>query len=153
MTKELSFFTKHFEETALLGEKLAKIVSPGDLIFLQGDLGSGKTTYMRGFLRGLDFMGKVKSPSYTLLEQYCLKLTINHFDLYRFKDQNEWEDAGFNEFINNTDVNVIEWPEKAINVIPQSDLTVGFSYKNEDSRNISIISNTLRGKECIDLLS
>ena len=106
MTKELSFFTKHFEETALLGEKLAKIVSPGDLIFLQGDLGSGKTTYMRGFLRGLDFMGKVKSPSYTLLEQYCLKLTINHFDLYRFKDQNEWEDAGFNEFINNTDVNV-----------------------------------------------
>ena len=153
MTKELSFFTKHFEETALLGEKLAKIVSPGDLIFLQGDLGSGKTTYMRGFLRGLDFMGKVKSPSYTLLEQYCLKLTINHFDLYRFKDQNEWEDAGFNEFMNNTDVNVIEWPEKAINVIPQSDLTVGFSYKNEDSRNISIISNTLRGKECIDLLS
>ena len=153
MTKELSFFTKHFEETALLGEKLAKIVSPGDLIFLQGDLGSGKTTFMRGFLRGLDFMGKVKSPSYTLLEQYCLKLTINHFDLYRFKDQNEWEDAGFNEFINNTDVNVIEWPEKAINVIPQSDLTVGFSYKNEDSRNISIISNTLRGKECIDLLS
>ena len=153
MTKELSFFTKHFEETALLGEKLAKIVSPGDLIFLQGDLGSGKTTYMRGFLRGLDFMGKVKSPSYTLLEQYCLKLTINHFDLYRFKDQNEWEDAGFNEFINNTDVNIIEWPEKAINVIPQSDLTVGFSYKNEDSRNISIISNTLRGKECIDLLS
>lgn len=153
MTKELSFFTKHFEETALLGEKLAKIVSPGDLIFLQGDLGSGKTTYMRGFLRGLDFMGKVKSPSYTLLEQYCLRLTINHFDLYRFKDQNEWEDAGFNEFMNNTDVNVIEWPEKAINVIPQSDLTVGFSYKNEDSRNISIISNTLRGKECIDLLS
>ena len=153
MTKELSFFTKHFEETALLGEKLAKIVSPGDLIFLQGDLGSGKTTFMRGFLRGLDFMGKVKSPSYTLLEQYCLKLTINHFDLYRFKDQNEWEDAGFNEFMNNTDVNVIEWPEKAINVIPQSDLTVGFSYKNEDSRNISIISNTLRGKECIDLLS
>lgn len=153
MTKELSFFTKHFEETALLGEKLAKIASPGDLIFLQGDLGSGKTTFMRGFLRGLDFMGKVKSPSYTLLEQYCLKLTINHFDLYRFKDQNEWEDAGFNEFMNNTDVNVIEWPEKAINVIPQSDLTVGFSYKNEDSRNISIISNTLRGKECIDLLS
>ena len=153
MTKELSFFTKHFEETALLGEKLAKIASPGDLIFLQGDLGSGKTTFMRGFLRGLDFMGKVKSPSYTLLEQYYLKLTINHFDLYRFKDQNEWEDAGFNEFMNNTDVNVIEWPEKAINVIPQSDLTVGFSYKNEDSRNISIISNTLRGKECIDLLS
>ena len=135
MTKELSFFTKHFEETALLGEKLAKIASPGDLIFLQGDLGSGKTTFMRGFLRGLDFMGKVKSPSYTLLEQYYLKLTINHFDLYRFKDQNEWEDAGFNEFMNNTDVNVIEWPEKAINVIPQSDLTVGFSYKNEDSRN------------------
>ena len=70
MTKELSFLTKDADETALLGEKLAKIIKPSDLIFLQGDLGSGKTTFMRGFLRGLNFTGKVKSPSYTLLEQY-----------------------------------------------------------------------------------
>ena len=61
MTKELSFLTNDANETALLGEKLAKIVRSGDLIFLQGDLGSGKTTYMRGFLRGLNFTGEVKS--------------------------------------------------------------------------------------------
>ena len=129
MTKELSFLTNDANETALLGEKLAKIVRTGDLIFLQGDLGSGKTTYMRGFLRGLNFSGKVKSPSYTLLEQYELELTINHFDLYRFKDKREWDDAGFSEFINNNDVNVIEWPEKADEMIPISDLTIFFTFR------------------------
>ena len=153
MTKELSFLTNDANETALLGEKLAKIVRSGDLIFLQGDLGSGKTTYMRGFLRGLNFKGKVKSPSYTLLEQYELELTINHFDLYRFKDQREWDDAGFSEFINSNDVNVIEWPEKADDMIPSSDLTIFFTFLNEKKRKIVIEGNSSRGRKCIDLLS
>jgi tRNA threonylcarbamoyladenosine biosynthesis protein TsaE len=153
MTKELSFLTKDADETALLGEKLAKIIKPSDLIFLQGDLGSGKTTFMRGFLRGLNFTGKVKSPSYTLLEQYELELTINHFDLYRFKDQREWDDAGFNEFINSNDINVIEWPEKAVDVIPISDLTIFFAYLDDKKRNIVITGNSSRGRQCIDLLS
>ena len=153
MTKELSFLTNDANETAFLGEKLAKIVRSGDLIFLQGDLGSGKTTYMRGFLRGLNFTGKVKSPSYTLLEQYDLELTINHFDLYRFKDQREWDDAGFNEFINGNDVNVIEWPEKAVDVIPISDLTIFFTYLDDIKRKIVIAGNSSRGRQCIDLLS
>jgi tRNA threonylcarbamoyladenosine biosynthesis protein TsaE len=153
MTKELSFLTNDANETALLGEKLAKIVRSGDLIFLQGDLGSGKTTYMRGFLRGLNFTGKVKSPSYTLLEQYELELTINHFDLYRFKDQREWDDAGFCEFINNNDVNVIEWPEKADDVIPISDLTIFFTFLDEKKRKIVFEGNSSRGRKCIDLLS
>jgi len=153
MTKELSFLTNDANETALLGEKLAKIVRTGDLIFLQGDLGSGKTTYMRGFLRGLNFTGKVKSPSYTLLEQYELELTINHFDLYRFKDKREWDDAGFSEFINNNDVNVIEWPEKADDLIPISDLTIFFNFLDEKKRKIVIEGNSSRGIKCIDLLS
>ncbi len=153
MIKELSFLTNDANETALLAEKLAKIVKPRDLIFLQGDLGSGKTTYMRGFLRGLNFTGKVKSPSYTLLEQYYLELTINHFDLYRFKDQREWDDAGFNEFINGNDVNVIEWPEKAVDVIPISDLTIFFTYLDDKKRKIVIEGNSSRGRQCIDLLS
>ena len=153
MTKELSFLTKDADETALLGEKLAKIIKSSDLIFLQGELGSGKTTFMRGFLRGLNFTGKVKSPSYTLLEQYELELTINHFDLYRFKDQREWDDAGFNEFINSNDINVIEWPEKAVDVIPISDLTIFFAYLDDKKRNIVITGNSSRGRQCIDLLS
>lgn len=153
MTKELSFLTNDANETALLGEKLAKIVRSGDLIFLQGDLGSGKTTYMRGFLRGLNFKGKVKSPSYTLLEQYELELTINHFDLYRFKDRREWDDAGFSEFINSNDVNVIEWPEKADDMIPISDLTILFTFLDEKKRKIVIEGNSSRGRKCIDLLS
>lgn len=153
MKKELSFFTKDFKETMGLGKKIAKIICPGDLIFLQGDLGSGKTTFMRGLLTGLDFSGKVKSPSYNLLEQYDLNFTINHFDLYRFKTQNEWDDAGFNEFINNVDINIIEWPEKAIDSIPQADLAFLFKYQETNSRHITVHSNTSRGEQCIDFLS
>ena len=153
MANELSFLTNNYSETALLGKRLSKVIEAGDLIFLKGDLGSGKTTFMRGVLRGLDFNGKVKSPSYTLLEQYNLKLDINHFDLYRFKSQNEWDEAGFNEFIDNFYVNFIEWPEKAIDLIPEADITIVFSHINIDTRKIMIMSNSDRGVKCIKALS
>ena len=153
MANELSFLTNNYSETALLGKRLSKVIEAGDLIFLKGDLGSGKTTFMRGVLRGLDFNGKVKSPSYTLLEQYNLKLDINHFDLYRFKSQNEWDEAGLNEFIDNFYVNFIEWPEKAIDVIPEADITIVFSHINIDTRKIMIMSNSDRGVKCIKALS
>lgn len=153
MTKELSFYTNNSDETLSLGRKFADTISAGCLIFLDGELGTGKTTFMRGFMRGLGFLGKVKSPSYCLLEQYTLDLTINHFDLYRFKSSSEWEDAGFNEFINSTDVNVIEWPEKAIDVLPTPDLTVFFTYIQQGGRSIKFKSLSSRGEKCIDILS
>jgi len=155
MTKELSFLTNNSVETLALARRYSDIICPGDLIFLDGELGAGKTTFVRGMMRGLGFLGKVKSPSYSLMEQYVLNFTINHFDLYRFKSASEWEGAGFSEFINKTDVNLIEWSEKALDALPTPDLIIFFTYTDQDGsdgRNVRFKSLTSRGEQCIDLL-
>lgn len=114
--------------TLQFGYAFARAIQPGVCIFLQGNLGAGKTTFVRGFLQGLGFKGKVKSPTYTLLESYEISqengliLTVNHFDLYRFNDDEEWEAAGFREAFNPQSVCLIEWPEKAIHTLPKPDI-------------------------------
>jgi tRNA threonylcarbamoyladenosine biosynthesis protein TsaE len=100
--------------TARLGEALASGVAPGRVLHLKGDLGTGKTTLVRGLLRGLGHEGRVKSPSYALLEPYSLSsLNFYHFDFYRFKDRSEWLSSGFREYFNPDSVCVVEWPERA----------------------------------------
>ena len=87
--------------TLLLGAQFAQVLHPGLVIFLNGDLGAGKTTLARGILRGLGYQGKVKSPTYNLVELYKIsKLYLYHFDFYRFEEPTEWEDAGFREYFN-----------------------------------------------------
>jgi len=116
--------------TMAFGGQLAAAIVPGCCVFLQGDLGAGKTTLSRGLLRGLGYAGKVKSPTYTLLESYDinrengLAFVINHFDLYRFTDEEEWEAAGFREAFNAQSVCLIEWAEKAEHCLPTPDLTI-----------------------------
>ena len=84
------------EATLALGAALAKGALPGRVLFLSGDLGAGKTTLVRGLLRALGWTGRVKSPTYTLVELYALsRLNLYHFDFYRFKDREEWVSSGF----------------------------------------------------------
>lgn len=114
--------------TLQFGHAFARVMQPGVCFFLQGNLGAGKTTFVRGFLAGLGFHGRVKSPTYTLLESYEISqengliLNVNHFDLYRFNDDEEWEAAGFREAFNAQSVCLIEWPEKAENILPKPDI-------------------------------
>lgn len=149
MAIEKTIFLKDLAETKELGKEISTFLRRGDLIYLKGDLGSGKTELVRAILEGLGFDGRVKSPSYSLFEQYSLKFTINHFDLYRFKSSQEWDDCGFNEFINENDVTIIEWPEKSQNTLPIPDIEFHFSYNDDISRNLIIKGKTERGIECI----
>ena len=116
--------------TLQFGQAMAQAIKPGVCVFLQGNLGAGKTTFVRGFLEGLGFHGKVKSPTYTLLESYEISqengliVTVNHFDLYRFNDDEEWEAAGFREAFNPQSVCLIEWPEKAAHTLPTPDIEI-----------------------------
>ena len=120
------------------------------LIYLSGDLGSGKTSFARSLINQLGFDGAVKSPSYSLVEQYTIdSFTVNHFDLYRFKSSEEWYEAGFNEFINERNVNLIEWPEKGHPYLPISDLIINFYYVSSEKRKVLITVNTEKGAECI----
>jgi tRNA threonylcarbamoyladenosine biosynthesis protein TsaE len=153
MSKEKSFKLKNADETLDIGFRFSKIIDKNLLIFLKGNLGAGKTTFVRGLIHGLGFQGRVKSPSYSLFEQYLLKFTVNHFDLYRFKSSDEWIDAGFNEFINGHDVNLIEWPEMAENVLPSADIILNFEHTENDSRELIVISLSDKGNECLSRLN
>ena len=120
--------TCHLESepiTLTFGAEIATILRPGLIIFLKGDLGAGKTTLARGILRGLGHEGKVKSPTYNLVELYKIsRLYFYHFDFYRFIDPIEWEEAGFREYFNENSICLVEWPEKAEKLLPIADIQI-----------------------------
>lgn len=111
--------------TLRLGAALAGGIGPGRVLHLSGGLGAGKTTLVRGLLRALGHTGRVKSPTYPLVELYSLsRLHLYHFDFYRFKDRTEWHDSGFREFFNAQSACVVEWPERAGGLLAPPDLSI-----------------------------
>ncbi len=149
---EPSLFLANEEATLAYGRRLAQIVEPGLYIALCGDLGSGKTTLTRGMLRGLGYPGKVKSPTYTLVELYKLsRLNLYHFDFYRFNDPQEWVDAGFREHFHSDNVCLVEWPERVGNLLPAPDLKISLR-EDGDGRSIGIVAETEHGKSCLKRL-
>ena len=138
--------------TSAFGARLARILRPGLLLYLHGDLGSGKTTLERGLLRALGFEGRVKSPTYTLVELYTVsRLNLYHFDFYRFREPEEWRDAGFNEYFNDASVCLVEWPEKAAGLLPPADLDLALEFAG-DGRDLSVHAGTESGKACLNAL-
>ena len=116
-------------------------------VYLDGDLGCGKTTFVRGFLRAIGFQGNVKSPTYTLLETYLSgSLNILHFDLYRFNHPSEWEEAGFDEYMQEKTLCFIEWPSQGEDFIPEKDITLSFVVSNE-GRKCRITPNSIYGQK------
>jgi tRNA threonylcarbamoyladenosine biosynthesis protein TsaE len=138
--------SEHFDcqnetEMLALGATLAARLSPGKLIFLQGELGAGKTTLVQGVLRGLGYEQSVKSPTFTLVESYELRdFTAHHFDLYRITHYDELETLGFRDYVSRENVCLIEWPEKASGYLPTPDILVTITYQNTQ-RHIQIESN------------
>src|SRR5512145_1675729 len=118
-----SFKLADVDATLHLGEALAAGGRPGRVLFISGDLGAGKTTLVRGLLRGLGHPGRAKSPTYALVEPYSFpSLDLYHFDFYRFKDRSEWLSSGFREYFNPQAFCVVEWPEKAGELLGTPDL-------------------------------
>src|SRR5688500_4239512 len=123
------------EATLRLGEALAAGVAPGGVLFISGDLGAGKTTLVRGLLKGLGYAGRAKSPTYALVEPYMLSsLDLYHFDFYRFKDRSEWLYSGFREHFNPGSVCIVEWPEKAGDLLAPPDVQIRLDFDGEARR-------------------
>ncbi|MGC2456459.1 MAG: tRNA (adenosine(37)-N6)-threonylcarbamoyltransferase complex ATPase subunit type 1 TsaE [Gallionellaceae bacterium] len=138
--------------TMAFAKRLANCLKPGLVIYLQGDLGSGKTTLVRAMLHSLGYSGKVKSPTYTLVEQYEVAgLHLRHFDLYRFHDEAEWETAGLQDEFNGRNICLIEWPEKAMGLAPAADLQISLGILPE-GRTVKIHASTRTGRECLSNL-
>ncbi len=127
------------------GSLLASYCRQGLVIYLQGPLGAGKTTFARGFLRGLGYSGKVKSPTYTLVEEYSLQdRNCFHFDLYRLADPEELEFMGIRDFTLEQDILLVEWPDKGQGFLPEADLLIDISYR-ETARTVQILAKTEKG--------
>ena len=139
----ISLHLANEDATLNVGRQLAAYLRPGLTIFLEGDLGAGKTTLVRGVLRGLGFDGRVKSPTYTLVESYSISsLYLYHFDLYRFKHEQEWLDAGFNELFNERNICFVEWPERARGLLPDADVVIKLAIEG-DGRRVTITSEKI----------
>jgi len=120
-------------------------------IELRGDLGAGKTTLVRHLLRALGVQGRVKSPTYAVVEPYELpSLNVWHFDFYRFSDPREWEDAGFRDIFASPGLKLAEWPDKAAGFIPQADLIIHLEAMDEDVREVVLTAQTPTGQALLN---
>ncbi len=135
-----------------LGAALAARLEPGMLLALRGELGAGKTTLVRGLLRALGYAGRVKSPTYALVEVYELsRLSLYHFDFYRFHDPSEWIEAGFRDMFNGRNICLVEWPERARGQLPPPDLEIALEIA-EPGRTATLTASSPAGERLLAAL-
>ncbi|GAA6204783.1 MULTISPECIES: tRNA (adenosine(37)-N6)-threonylcarbamoyltransferase complex ATPase subunit type 1 TsaE [Thalassotalea] len=152
-THRCSFSLVDEQATVAMGKQIAKIVkselNQGIVVYLNGDLGAGKTTITRGFVQGMGHVGHVKSPTYTLVEPYDLvNWQVYHFDLYRLADPEELEFMGIRDYFNENCCCFIEWPEKGNGLLANADITINMAYQGEQ-RLVEFQSHNTLGKNLL----
>ncbi len=143
------------EETHQLAKLIKSCIDLPIIISLNGDLGAGKTTLVREIILAYNVAGRVKSPTFTLLEEYQIgnEAKILHFDLYRFASADEWIDLGFDELLQGRKfIAFIEWAEKALELLPHIDWSISLVVIDEYTRNLTIQAQTQIGEECLKKL-
>jgi len=124
------------QETILLGEQFASFIEKGDVFAFVGELASGKTTFIKGVLKGLGFEKPVTSPTFTLVNEYDAKFPVIHIDCYREDELERWIKLGVNDYLSEENVVIIEWADKMQSLLPENTIQVHFSHKNINSREI-----------------
>lgn len=148
----LRFEAPTLADTEALAARLAAHLRAGDVVFLRGDLGAGKTAFAAGALRALGYRGAVKSPTFTLVEPYELAaFTLYHFDLYRLQDAAELELLGVRDYFAGEAVCLVEWPERGTGVLPPPDIDIAI-VSNGDRRTLSMTAVSPRGEAVLQLL-
>lgn len=140
-------------DTATFAQRLSKLPQLRNAYLeLHGDLGAGKTTFVRHLLRALGVVGRIKSPTYAVVEPHegAGGLSIWHFDFYRFSDPREWEDAGFRDLFAAAGLKLAEWPEKAASVLPSADLSLTLDVSPHETRRVTLRGFTPLGLELLE---
>ena len=150
----MRYVTHSSKETRSLGEELSKLLRPGDVLALYGDMGAGKSELTRGIARGLQIDGPIASPTFTILQAYDTgRLPLYHFDWYRITDPDELYEIGAEEYLYGSGVAVVEWPERAPHMLPEAYLQITIAYgAGENERVIEIspvgsFANAFPGKD------
>jgi tRNA threonylcarbamoyladenosine biosynthesis protein TsaE len=166
---ELKLDCKTEDDTRQCAERFAHQLStltPQDSLFiaLHGDLGAGKTTFVRHLLQAMGVTGRIKSPTYAIVESYDINnvlgknamnanLNLWHFDFYRFNDPQEWEEAGFRDIFASKGIILAEWPEKAESNLPMPDIAIIIVANMDDTRTITVKANNAASQKIIATLS
>lgn len=149
MTDMLSVFLADGAATERFGARLARCLPVGAVVFLEGDLGAGKTTLARGFLRALGHTGAVRSPTYTLVEPYeTASGPVYHFDLYRLADPEELEFMGVRDFFGGEARCLVEWPVRGAGWLPAPDLTLRLE-REGTGRRLTLQAATPAGRQAL----
>jgi tRNA threonylcarbamoyladenosine biosynthesis protein TsaE len=140
--------------TERFGARLGPLLAGGMVVTLRGELGSGKTTLVRGVLRARGVEGSIKSPTYTLVEHYPVSsLYFYHFDFYRLASSNEWDDTGVAEYFRHDSVCLVEWPERVAGLLAAPDLALSLSHARDGGRDLRAEAYTEEGERCLTALA
>ena len=133
----MTVFTKSEAETEAAGENLAGRLLPGDVVAMYGDLGAGKTAFVRGLARGLGYSGRVSSPTFTIVNEYEGTIPVFHFDMYRLKSSDELFEIGWEDYLDRNGVCAVEWSENAEDAFPRDVIKVEIKKLGEKDREIA----------------
>ena len=139
-------------EMIALGAKVAVVLQGNEVIYLRGELGAGKTTFVRGLLNAMGYSGNVKSPTYTLIEPYLINdRDVYHFDLYRINDPEELETMGIRDYCDGKSICLFEWPEQGNDVLPTADIILTLTH-SDPGREVNIESRSSHGEDILNQL-
>jgi len=138
MLENFEYISENENATIQLGVKFSKQLKQGDVIGFNGDLGTGKTTFIKGVLLGLNYKEIVTSPTFTLINEYDAIYKILHIDFYREKNIQRWKNIGFEEIINNDNIVLIEWSNLIPDLLPKKINILNFTHIEKNKRKISI---------------
>lgn len=132
------FSSKSTAETESIGEKAANYLTPGMVIAMRGDLGAGKTAFVRGLARGMGLRARVTSPTFAIVNEYLGEIPLYHFDMYRLTSSEDLFDIGWEDYIRSGGVCVVEWSEIVEDAIPEDAVSVIIRHMGETEREITI---------------
>jgi|TARA_B100000945_G_C20102969_1_gene466758 tRNA threonylcarbamoyladenosine biosynthesis protein TsaE len=131
--------TNNADETIKLGEQFSNFIELGDVFAFEGELASGKTTFTKGILKGLDFKKPVTSPTFTLVNEYDAKLSIIHIDCYREDEVDRWIHLGISDYFSSQNIVIIEWAERITRLLPQNTIRINFNHQGKNKREIILL--------------
>ena len=149
----MNLSTHNHEETLAFGERFGRLLQGGDIVLLFGELGAGKTTLTQGICRGLGIKEKyIRSPTFTLINEYQGNYPVYHIDLYRIEGDLEAWDIGIDEYLSGNGISVIEWADRAPKIYPEDRLIVRLESGSDTVRHFRIIGEGERSIEIVDAL-